>query len=84
MVITRLGTGRRRDRAGSTRMPSSGRSTVLREYRAVMDEHGVERTRIAATSAARDASNAEDFFGAGRARWSAPGPSCSAATRRAR
>jgi exopolyphosphatase/guanosine-5'-triphosphate,3'-diphosphate pyrophosphatase len=28
-----------------------------------MDEHGVERVRIAATSAARDASNGEAFFG---------------------
>ena len=28
-----------------------------------MDEQGVERVRIAATSAARDASNSEDFFG---------------------
>jgi exopolyphosphatase/guanosine-5'-triphosphate,3'-diphosphate pyrophosphatase len=36
---------------------------VLRAFRTAMDERGVERLRIAATSAARDASNAEDFFG---------------------
>jgi exopolyphosphatase/guanosine-5'-triphosphate,3'-diphosphate pyrophosphatase len=36
---------------------------VLREYRQAMDEHQVERVRVAATSAARDASNSEDFFG---------------------
>jgi exopolyphosphatase/guanosine-5'-triphosphate,3'-diphosphate pyrophosphatase len=37
-------------------------AAALREYRAVMDEHGVERVRITATSAARDAANREDFF----------------------
>ena len=35
---------------------------VLREYRGVMDALGVGRVRMTATSAARDASNREDFF----------------------
>jgi len=35
---------------------------VLAEYRGVMDDHGVERVRIAATSASRDADNRDDFF----------------------
>lgn len=34
----------------------------LRDYRQVLDEHGVTAVRIAATSAARDASNREEFF----------------------
>src|SRR4029079_18993440 len=37
---------------------------VLQEYRAVLDRHGVERVRMTATSAARDAANRDDFFGA--------------------
>ena len=40
---------------------------MLREYQGLIDEHGVERTRIVATSAVRDASNAEDFFAAASA-----------------
>ncbi len=40
--------------------------TVLREYRAVMDDLGVTRARATATSAARDATNREQFFAAGR------------------
>jgi exopolyphosphatase/guanosine-5'-triphosphate,3'-diphosphate pyrophosphatase len=35
---------------------------ALRRYRAVMDAHGVERVRMTATSAARDATNRDDFF----------------------
>lgn len=38
--------------------------TVLRDYRALLDEHGADRVRITATSAARDASNSEEFFDA--------------------
>lgn len=34
---------------------------ALSEYRRVMDEHGVVRARVAATSAARDAKNGADF-----------------------
>jgi exopolyphosphatase/guanosine-5'-triphosphate,3'-diphosphate pyrophosphatase len=37
---------------------------VLREYRAAMDQLGVERVRMTATSAARDAANREEFFAA--------------------
>ena len=61
MRITRLGQG-----VNATKMlaPEAIERTasVLREYRAAMDEHGVERVRITATSAARDAANREDFF----------------------
>jgi exopolyphosphatase/guanosine-5'-triphosphate,3'-diphosphate pyrophosphatase len=39
---------------------------VLREYRKVLDEHEVERLRMSATSAARDASNHQVFFDAAR------------------
>ena len=35
---------------------------VLREYRRAIEEHGADRVRIAATSAARDAANRELFF----------------------
>jgi exopolyphosphatase/guanosine-5'-triphosphate,3'-diphosphate pyrophosphatase len=62
MVITRLGKGV--DATGKLDPEAIERTlTVLREYKAAMDEHGVERVRIAATSAARDASNGEEFFG---------------------
>ena len=61
MRITRLGQG-----VNATKMlaPEAIERTaaVLREYRAAMDEFGVERVRITATSAARDAANREDFF----------------------
>ena len=63
MRITRLGQGvdanRRLDPSAVDRTIE-----VLREYRAVMDRHGVERVRAIATSAARDADNSEDFFDA--------------------
>lgn len=63
MRITRLGRGV--DRTGRLE-PAAIEATieVLREYRAVMDRHGVERVRIAATSASRDASNRDEFFDA--------------------
>jgi exopolyphosphatase/guanosine-5'-triphosphate,3'-diphosphate pyrophosphatase len=61
MRITRLGQG-----VNATKMlaPEAIERTaaVLREYRAAMDELGVEQVRITATSAARDAANREDFF----------------------
>jgi exopolyphosphatase/guanosine-5'-triphosphate,3'-diphosphate pyrophosphatase len=61
MRITRLGQG-----VNATKMlaPEAIERTaaVLREYRAAMDELGVEHVRITATSAARDAANREDFF----------------------
>lgn len=63
MTITRLGqdvdrTGRLADEAISRVL------TCLREYRAVMDRHGVTRVRAVATSAARDAANRDEFFAA--------------------
>jgi exopolyphosphatase / guanosine-5'-triphosphate,3'-diphosphate pyrophosphatase len=36
----------------------------LRGYRQILDRHGVERVRVAATSASRDAANRDEFFGA--------------------
>lgn len=64
MVITRLGQGV--DAAGHLHPEAIDRTLgVLRDYREVMDRFGVtlERTRISATSAARDASNRDAFFG---------------------
>lgn len=62
MRITRLGAGV--DRTGALRPEAIERTLeVLREYRQVMDRHGVAGVRIAATSASRDASNRGDFFG---------------------
>ena len=37
---------------------------TLRDYREILDENGVERVRAAATSAARDAANRDEFFDA--------------------
>jgi exopolyphosphatase/guanosine-5'-triphosphate,3'-diphosphate pyrophosphatase len=63
MRITRLGEGV--DRTGALSVAAIQRTVaVLREYRAVMDRFGVERVRMTATSAARDASNREEFFAA--------------------
>ena len=66
MRITRLGEGvdtsRRLNPAAIERTVA-----VLREYRAVLDEHGVARVRMTATSAARDAANRDDFFDAAEA-----------------
>jgi exopolyphosphatase/guanosine-5'-triphosphate,3'-diphosphate pyrophosphatase len=62
MRITRMGRG----------VDSSGRLApdaiervldCLRDYRQVMDRYDLGGVRVTATSAARDASNAEDFFG---------------------
>jgi exopolyphosphatase/guanosine-5'-triphosphate,3'-diphosphate pyrophosphatase len=67
MRITRLGQG-----VGATGRlaPEAIERTLatLREYRGVMDGLGVPegRLRITATSAARDASNRDDFFGPAR------------------
>jgi exopolyphosphatase / guanosine-5'-triphosphate,3'-diphosphate pyrophosphatase len=63
MRITRLGEGvddtRRLADAAIERTVA-----VLHEYRGVLDAHGVERARMTATSAARDAANREEFFAA--------------------
>jgi exopolyphosphatase/guanosine-5'-triphosphate,3'-diphosphate pyrophosphatase len=62
MRITRLGQGV--DATGRLAPDAIDRTlTVLREYRGVMDRHGVQRVRMTATSAARDAVNRDDFFG---------------------
>lgn len=59
--ITRLGQGV--DATGALAPEAVARTvSVLREYRTVMDAHGVERVRMAATSAARDAANRDAFF----------------------
>jgi exopolyphosphatase/guanosine-5'-triphosphate,3'-diphosphate pyrophosphatase len=61
MHITRLGHGV--DRTHLLDPAAIERTVVvLREYRQVMDDSGVTRVRITATSAARDATNREDFF----------------------
>lgn len=62
-TITRLGqgvdtTGRLADEAVERTL------ACLRGYREVLDAHGVERMRAAATSAARDAANRDEFFDA--------------------
>jgi exopolyphosphatase / guanosine-5'-triphosphate,3'-diphosphate pyrophosphatase len=63
MRITRLGQGV--DRARALAPDAIERTTaVLREYRAALDEHGVDAVRATATSAARDAANRDDFFAA--------------------
>ena len=62
MRITRLGQGV--DATGELAGESVERTlAVLREYRAILDRRGVDRVRMIATSAARDASNREIFFG---------------------
>lgn len=61
MRITRLGQGV--DVTGALSVEAIERTvTVLAEYRALAERHGVERWRVTATSAARDASNSARFF----------------------
>lgn len=63
MTITRLGQGV--DASGRLAPEAIERVlAVLREYRTHLDRHGVERVRMAATSAARDASNRDELFDA--------------------
>jgi exopolyphosphatase / guanosine-5'-triphosphate,3'-diphosphate pyrophosphatase len=61
MRITRLGEG-----VDATRRLSGGAidrtATVLREFRGAMDRYGVTRARVVATSAVRDAENADRFM----------------------
>jgi exopolyphosphatase / guanosine-5'-triphosphate,3'-diphosphate pyrophosphatase len=62
MTITRLGQGV--DATRQLRPDAMERTfTALRTYRAVMDAHGVDRARLVATSAARDAENGHEFLG---------------------
>ncbi|MBW3574480.1 MAG: hypothetical protein KY450_06370 [Actinobacteria bacterium] len=63
MAITRLGAG---VGASATLAPAAIARTVevLQSYRSVLDRHGVERLRITATSAARDAVNRNELFDA--------------------
>ncbi len=63
MRITRLGEGV--DATHRLSADAIARTvSVLRDYRAVMDRHGVVRARLVATSAARDATNAAEFLSA--------------------
>jgi exopolyphosphatase/guanosine-5'-triphosphate,3'-diphosphate pyrophosphatase len=63
MRITRLGQGV--DATGRLAPDAIERTLgVLREYRAEMDRHEIAGVRITATSAARDAANRDEFFGA--------------------
>jgi exopolyphosphatase/guanosine-5'-triphosphate,3'-diphosphate pyrophosphatase len=66
MRITRLGQG---VHAAGRLAPDAIERTVavLTEFRGVMDRFGVEKVRMTATSAARDASNRDDFFDAAEA-----------------
>ena len=62
-TITRLGQG---VGASGRLAPEAVERTLdcLRGYRELLDRHGVERVRVAATSASRDAANRDEFFGA--------------------
>src|SRR5437763_4596115 len=63
MRITRLGQGV--DASGRLASDAIDRTVgVLREHRGVMDRLRVDRVRMTATSAARDAENRDDFFSA--------------------
>ena len=62
MTITRLGQGV--DATGQLAPEAIQRTLdVLTQYRTIMDAHAVRAIRATATSAARDASNRDDFFG---------------------
>ncbi|MDG2027771.1 MAG: exopolyphosphatase [Acidimicrobiales bacterium] len=66
MTITKLGQGV--DASGRLSDDAIARTVeCLRGYREVMDRHGVERVRMTATSAARDAANRDAFFDAAEA-----------------
>jgi len=66
MRITRL--GQDVDRTGVLAPAAIERTVnVLSEYRSVMENQGVTRVRMTATSAARDAGNREEFFAAAEA-----------------
>jgi exopolyphosphatase / guanosine-5'-triphosphate,3'-diphosphate pyrophosphatase len=62
-TITRLGQG---VGARGRLAPDAVERTLacLRGYHEILDRHGVERVRVAATSASRDAANRDEFFDA--------------------
>jgi exopolyphosphatase/guanosine-5'-triphosphate,3'-diphosphate pyrophosphatase len=61
MQITRLGQGV--DATGKLDPDAIARTlSVLTDYRAAMDDHGVQAARMAATSAVRDAANGAEFL----------------------
>ncbi|MEC7909515.1 MAG: Ppx/GppA phosphatase family protein [Actinomycetota bacterium] len=61
MKITRLGQGL--DQSGELSNQAMSRVIdVLKDFRRSLDKHEVSEVRMVATSAARDASNSEDFF----------------------
>ena len=65
-IVTCLGQGV--DASGRLAGEAIGRTiTVLEDYRRIMDRLGVEAVRATATSAARDAQNAGEFFDAAAA-----------------
>jgi exopolyphosphatase/guanosine-5'-triphosphate,3'-diphosphate pyrophosphatase len=62
-TITRLGQGV--DASGRLASDAVERTLdCVRGYRPIMDEHSVDGVRVAATSAARDAANRDEFFDA--------------------
>ena len=65
MRVTRLGEGVDTTRKLSAEAMERTLS-VLRDYRESMDAHGVVRARMAATSAARDATNSSEFLTAAK------------------
>lgn len=67
LILTRLGQGV--DATGRFHPDALQRTLdAFAEYAAVIAEHGVERIRLVATSAARDASNRDEFFTGARER----------------
>ena len=71
MRITKLGEGV--DATGRLDPGAIERTVaVLREYREVMERHGVQHVRATATSAARDAANRDEFFSSAEAALGAP------------
>ena len=64
--ITRLGRGV--DATGRLDPEAIARTIdALRDYREIIDRHGVDRIRMTCTSASRDAANRDEFFAAVRA-----------------
>ena len=67
LILTRLGQGV--DATGQFHPDALARTlAAFAEYAEVIDDLGVERVRLVATSAARDASNRDEFFAGARER----------------